>query len=275
MTAFRTLAALAGGLILLSPVLAGLPEDAGSAVEQKRQGPEIVWATKRSALPLFVPRAEILTPDGKLQHRWFLPRAVEDLNTKIRLAKKRDLSAAPSCDEYRSRVVADPPPPPPGASDTGTGHQIPPPGVVLSGRVLSISPGMRVQDLSPANLVTIQVEHVFANGSGVSLARGGALRYITYGGSLTVDGVDLCSHFAWERTPLLGERLLISGWIDPRNPSLVYPDEPYGTLAIDTSSSVLIPAASETLPSRKIGLSKVGDSLGILMSYRRAKRGGL
>jgi hypothetical protein len=113
-------------------------------------------------------------------------------------------------------------------------------GVVVLAQVLGATPGFNIDDLSPTSLVQVRVDHVYRNQSGVSLREGLRLTYQTRGGSLRIGTTELCVNAEGDLNVRDGDKVVILGTIDRRLPSHIYPDDPFGVVAVSPAGNLIL-----------------------------------
>jgi hypothetical protein len=102
------------------------------------------------------------------------------------------------------------------SSDSGKGRWVDRLGrtqVLVEARVLLVTPGLNPWNLSPSNLVTVEVLRPHRRPSSIPVGAGSRLTFLTHSGSLEIEGVELCVEDLREAIPRVGDRVLLGGWM--------------------------------------------------------------
>jgi hypothetical protein len=131
-----------------------------------------------------------------------------------------------------------------------------------------VTPGFNIDSLSPTDLVEVRVERVYRNRTAVALREGVTLRYQTRGGSLRIGGIDFCVKAEGDLAAQAGDLVLVLGTIDERLADYIYPDNPFGVLAVTAAKTVLLPS-DRGEPETAMPLSDVPRNLDRLAPDQR------
>jgi hypothetical protein len=261
MSTTRTLLSILLAAIAASPLLA----------QRKDLGPDTaITADSRDPrmLALFIPATDLFTPDGELRKEPFLVNG-EDRGGQQRfmnLVRKAQRRAAqnPSdpCLPYQNPVDRFAP----SASHT-TGQyravdtseswqkQIERMQVTVEAQVVSVTPGLSPSSLTPTSLVTIRVLKPLR---GENVRTTDLITYLTKSGFLQVNGASVCVSDPGEQIPVVGQRLIVSGSIQPQRTHLhlqnrpklhVYQINQDGTVTVTNPNGSLEPVALGHLES--------------------------
>jgi hypothetical protein len=87
--------------------------------------------------------------------------------------------------------------------------------LTIVGRVLALTPGLALNTVTPATLVTVQIDRVLrGNANGVT-----ALTYLAGNASLRINGVNVCMEDPGEEAVSEGNQVIVSGWVQRKSPN--------------------------------------------------------
>ena len=177
------------------------------------------------SIGLFIPESRLVNPDGTMRKHALSAdlkahRFDEALSRGVQGARKRILRHPEQPCVFPSGpgvVIRDE------QAERNWRYRLARTDLTIRGRVVRVTPGLNTQTFGPANLVVVDVTRSLR---GEKVVSGSPLTFLTTTGSLTIDGVQLCTADEAERVPVAGDDVFVSGWIQTRRPGVHIVNKP-------------------------------------------------